>query len=152
VENEVFHKSFAQAFPLKSLTKNFIICEHYFTTTQRSKNMNTFSFIDELKFDEKGLIPIITQDFENGQVLMLAYANRQAMELTLQKGTVHYYSRSRKQLWHKGETSGHFQYVKEILYDCDADAVLIKIEQKGAACHTGKRSCFYRNQKGEEIL
>ncbi len=83
---------------------------------------------------------------------MLAYANRQAMELTLQKGTVHYYSRSRKQLWHKGETSGHFQYVKEILYDCDADAVLIKIEQKGAACHTGKRSCFYRNQKGEEIL
>ena len=108
--------------------------------------------LDELKFDEKGLIPIITQDFENGQVLMLAYANRQAMELTLQKGTVHYYSRSRKQLWHKGETSGHFQYVKEILYDCDADAVLIKIEQKGAACHTGKRSCFNKNQKGEEIL
>ena len=83
---------------------------------------------------------------------MLAYANKEAMELTLQKGTVYYYSRSRKQLWHKGETSGHFQYVKQILYDCDADAVLIKIEQIGAACHTGKRSCFYRNEKGEEIL
>lgn len=111
-----------------------------------------FSLIQQLKFDEKGLIPVITQDFQNGQVLMLAYANREAIELTLQKGTVHYYSRSRKQLWHKGETSGHFQYVKEILYDCDGDALLIKIDQKGAACHTGKRSCFYRNAKGEEIL
>lgn len=110
------------------------------------------SFIEQLKFDEKGLIPVITQDYQNGQVLMLAYANREAMELTLQKGTVHYYSRSRKQLWHKGETSGHFQHVKQILYDCDADAVLIKIEQIGSACHTGKRSCFYRNEKGEEIL
>ena len=98
------------------------------------------------------MIPVITQDYQNGQVLMLAYANKEAMELTLQKGTVYYYSRSRKQLWHKGETSGHFQYVKQILYDCDADAVLIKIEQIGAACHTGKRSCFYRNEKGEEIL
>lgn len=109
-------------------------------------------FIKQLKFDEKGLIPVITQDYQNGQVLMLGYANKEAMELTLQKGTVHYYSRSRKQLWHKGETSGHFQHVKQILYDCDADAVLIKVEQIGAACHTGKRSCFYRNEKGEEIL
>lgn len=110
------------------------------------------SWIEQLKFDEKGLIPVIAQDFKNNQVLMLAYANQEALELTLQKGTVHYYSRSRKQLWHKGETSGHFQYVKEILYDCDADAILIKVDQKGAACHTGKRSCFYRNEKGEEIL
>lgn len=108
--------------------------------------------IDQLKFDEKGLIPVITQDFETGQVLMLAYANKQAMALTLEKGTVHYYSRSRQELWHKGDTSGHFQVVKEILIDCDADAVLIKIDQKGAACHTGKRSCFYRNHLGKEIL
>lgn len=111
-----------------------------------------FSLIDQLKFDEKGLIPVITQDVENGQVLMLAYANREAMVKTLELGTVHYYSRSRQELWHKGETSGHYQHVKEILYDCDGDAVLIKIHQEGAACHTGKRSCFYRNQKGEEVL
>lgn len=110
------------------------------------------NFLDTLKFDEKGLIPVITQDYKTGQVLMLAYANREAMALTLEKGTVHYYSRSRQELWHKGETSGHFQYVKEILFDCDADAVLIKIEQKGAACHTGKYSCFYRNHLGEEVL
>lgn len=109
-------------------------------------------FINELKFDEKGLIPVITQDDRTGQVLMLAYANREAMEKTLEKGTVHYYSRSRQELWHKGETSGHYQHVKQILFDCDADAVLIKIDQDGAACHTGKRSCFYRNNKGEEII
>ena len=109
-------------------------------------------FLETLKFDEKGLIPVITQDYKTGQVLMLAYANKEAMRLTLEKGTVHYYSRSRQGLWHKGETSGHFQYVKEILFDCDADAVLIKVEQKGAACHTGKYSCFYRNYKGEEVL
>ncbi|MGE4215303.1 MAG: phosphoribosyl-AMP cyclohydrolase [Anaerotignaceae bacterium] len=110
------------------------------------------NFIDELKFDEKGLIPVIAQDYENGQVLMLAYANREAVALTLEKGTVHYYSRSRQELWHKGDTSGHFQIVKEIFYDCDGDTLLIKVEQKGAACHTGKRSCFYRNSLGEEVL
>ena len=108
--------------------------------------------IDELKFDENGLIPVIAQDYENGQVLMLAYANREAVALTIEKGTVHYYSRSRQELWHKGDTSGHFQTVKEILYDCDGDTLLIKVEQKGAACHTGKRSCFYRNSLGEEVL
>jgi phosphoribosyl-AMP cyclohydrolase len=111
-----------------------------------------FDFIKQLKFDEKGLIPVITQDYGNGQVLMLAYANKEAMEKTLELGTVHYYSRSRQELWHKGETSGHFQYVKEIRYDCDGDAVLILVEQKGAACHTGKRSCFYRNHEGKEVI
>ena len=107
---------------------------------------------DELKYDEKGLIPVIAQDYETNQVLMLAYANKEAVELTLEKGTVHYYSRSRQELWHKGDTSGHFQYVKEIYFDCDADALLIKIDQVGAACHTGKRSCFYRNEEGKEVL
>lgn len=109
-------------------------------------------FIAQLKFDKNGLIPVIAQDYKTNEVLMLAYANKEAMEKTLEQKTVYYYSRSRQELWHKGETSGHFQYVKEILYDCDADAVLIKIEQIGAACHTGKRSCFYRNSEGEEIL
>lgn len=109
------------------------------------------SVFDQLKFDDKGLIPVIAQDGENGQVLMLAYANREALELTLSTGTVHYFSRSRQEIWHKGATSGHFQEVKEILIDCDQDAVLIKINQIGAACHTGKRSCFYRNHLGREI-
>ena len=111
-----------------------------------------FDFIGQLKFDEKGLIPVIAQDYKTGQVLMLAYANKEAIKLTLEKGTVHYFSRSRQALWHKGETSGHFQKVKDILFDCDGDTLLIKVEQIGAACHTGKLSCFYRNFKGEEVL
>ena len=107
--------------------------------------------IDQLKYDEKGLIPVVTQDYQTGQVFMLAYANKEAMAKTVETGTVHYYSRSRQELWHKGATSGHFQEVKEILVDCDLDSVLIKIKQIGAACHTGKRSCFYRNLHGKEI-
>lgn len=108
--------------------------------------------IEQLKFDEKGLLPVIAQDNKTGQVLMLAWANKEAIEKTLEKGTVHYFSRSRNALWHKGETSGHFQHVKEILFDCDGDCLLIKVEQEGAACHTGKYSCFYRNQNGEEVI
>ena len=91
-------------------------------------------FISQLKFDEKGLIPVIAQDFTTGQVLMLAYANKEAIEKTLELGTVHYFSRSRNCLWHKGDTSGHFQHVKEILYDCDGDTILLKVIQDGAAC------------------
>ena len=107
---------------------------------------------DDLKYDEKGLIPVIAQDYETNQVLMLAYANKEAVERTIKERTCYYYSRSRQELWHKGDTSGHFQYVKEIYFDCDADALLIKIDQVGAACHTGKRSCFYRNEEGKEVL
>ena len=109
------------------------------------------SLADELKYDEKGLIPVIAQDYENKQVLMLAYANQEAVEKTLAEGTVYYYSRSRQELWHKGDTSGHFQLVKEIYYDCDMDALLILVDQIGAACHTGKRTCFYRNKDGKEV-
>ncbi len=100
--------------------------------------------VDIVKFDEKGLVPVIVQDFYNDQVLMLAYANKEAIEKTLQTGYAHYYSRSRKKLWKKGETSGHTQKVKQIFYDCDSDTLLIKVEQRGAACHTNHRSCFYR--------
>ncbi len=110
------------------------------------------SILEDLKYDEKGLIPVITQDYKTGQVLMLAYANKEAVERTVKEGTCYYYSRSRKELWHKGDTSGHFQIVKELYFDCDADALLIKIEQIGAACHTGKKSCFYRNIEGKEVL
>jgi phosphoribosyl-ATP pyrophosphohydrolase/phosphoribosyl-AMP cyclohydrolase len=100
-------------------------------------------FINKLKFDDKGLIPAIIQDYTNGQVLMLAYMNEQSLRKTMETGQTYFYSRSRDELWHKGETSGHFQNVKGMSYDCDADALLIKVEQMGAACHTGHRSCFF---------
>ena len=99
--------------------------------------------IDEIKFDE-GLIPAIIQHHETGQVLMLAYMNKESFEKTLETGTTWFWSRSRKSLWNKGETSGHFQYVKSISFDCDGDTLLIKVDQIGAACHTGNESCFYR--------
>jgi len=99
----------------------------------------------ELKFDEKGLIPVIVQDWQKNDVLMLAYMNRESLEKTLATKEMWYWSRSRQQLWHKGETSGHIQKVKELYYDCDADTLLAKVEQIGdIACHTGNRSCFFR--------
>lgn len=98
----------------------------------------------QLRFDDSGLIPAIVQDAENGQVLMLAYMNKESLQLTLEKGLTHFYSRSRQRIWQKGEESGHIQRVREISYDCDEDALLIKAEQVVAACHTGRRSCFFR--------
>jgi phosphoribosyl-AMP cyclohydrolase len=103
----------------------------------------------------QGLLPAIAQDWRTGQVLMLAYMNRTAWEKTLETGQVHYWSRSRNELWHKGGTSGHVQLVKEIWIDCDDDTILIKIEQTGGgACHTGYRSCFHRRLEadGTEIV
>lgn len=100
--------------------------------------------IKDLKYDSNGLIPAIVQDAENGDVLMVAYMNAESLAKTLEIGETVYWSRSRQEFWHKGETSGHTQKVKEIRYDCDADALLIKVEQKGAACHTGERTCFFR--------
>ncbi|MFA6384870.1 MAG: phosphoribosyl-AMP cyclohydrolase [Candidatus Omnitrophota bacterium] len=97
-----------------------------------------------LKFDKKGLIPAIIQDYKNNEVLMVAYMNLESVRRTLKLGKTCFWSRSRKEYWVKGETSGHYQYVKSIAYDCDADALLIKIRQVGAACHTGNRSCFFR--------
>ena len=98
-----------------------------------------------------GLIPAIAQDYETGEVLMLAYMNDEALAKTRETGKAHYWSRSRKKLWLKGETSGNFQVVKEIRIDCDSDAVLLLVEQKGGACHTGYRSCFYRTVDGEVV-
>ncbi|MDP8247830.1 MAG: phosphoribosyl-AMP cyclohydrolase [Candidatus Tritonobacter lacicola] len=101
-------------------------------------------FLEKMKFDEKGLIPAIIQDADTNEVLMLAYMNEDSFLETMETGLTHFWSRSRKKLWKKGESSGHTQKVHEILFDCDIDTLLIKVHQTGAACHKGYRSCFYR--------
>ncbi|MBI5599899.1 MAG: bifunctional phosphoribosyl-AMP cyclohydrolase/phosphoribosyl-ATP diphosphatase HisIE [Deltaproteobacteria bacterium] len=103
---------------------------------------------DTIKFNGNGLVPAIAQEAETGEVLMLAYMDRDALEKTLSTGKAHYYSRSREKLWLKGETSGNFQDVSSIYYDCDADAILLKVKQTGPACHTGERTCFFRRLTG----
>lgn len=110
------------------------------------------AWIDALKYDANGLIPAIIQDAENGQVLMVAYMNRESLQRTVETGLCTYWSRSRQQYWVKGETSGHVQRVRRILVDCDADALLIQVEQVGVACHTGHRSCFYREAQDENLV
>ena len=104
---------------------------------------------DVIKFDANGLIPAIVQDYQNNEVLMVAYMNKEALQRTLAEGKMVYWSRSRQKFWLKGESSGHFQLVKEVRIDCDGDALLFKVEQKGGACHTGYRSCFYRKLVAE---
>lgn len=99
-----------------------------------------------------GLVPCIVQDYTTSQVLMLAYMNEESLQKTIDTKLATYWSRSRNELWVKGETSGHYQHVREILVDCDEDTVLLKVDQDTAACHTGKYSCFYRNIDGEEVL
>lgn len=98
---------------------------------------------ERLKLNDNGMIPVIVQEADTDEVLMLAYMNRQAFEETLDSGVMTYYSRSRQELWKKGLTSGHFQYVKSLTADCDFDTILARVEQIGAACHTGKHSCFF---------
>ena len=100
--------------------------------------------LKSLRFNDAGLIPAVAQDWLDGAVLMLAWMNRESLDRTLESGEVHYWSRSRQELWHKGNTSGHFQILKGLRYDCDADVLLLTVEQRGdVACHTGARSCFY---------
>lgn len=102
--------------------------------------------IEKLDFKKgNGLIPAIVQDYKNNEVLMLAYVNKESMKKTIETGQTWFFSRSRKMLWHKGETSGNIQTIKEIKVDCDNDTVLFLVKQKGAACHTGEKSCFYRS-------
>ena len=100
---------------------------------------------DNLKYDEKGLIPTVIQDWKSGEVLMVAYMNSESLKRTVETRLTWFWSRSRQKFWQKGETSGHIQKVKEIRYDCDQDTLLIKVEQTGPACHTGSRSCFFRS-------
>jgi len=102
------------------------------------------AMIAKVKFNRRGLAPAIAQDADSKEVLMMAYMNRKSLRLTIETGLCHYWSRSRKKLWKKGESSGHIQRVRKILYDCDGDTLLILIDQEGPACHTGNRSCFYR--------
>jgi phosphoribosyl-AMP cyclohydrolase / phosphoribosyl-ATP pyrophosphohydrolase len=107
--------------------------------------------IDRIEFDEKGLVPVIAQDAAAGDVLTLAYANREALEKTLSSGEAHYYSRSRSELWRKGATSGNTQRVVEVRLDCDGDALLYMVEPRGPACHTGQKSCFFTTLAGEGV-
>jgi len=108
--------------------------------------------LPRLSFDDDGLLPVIAQDAVSGEVLMLAYADAEAVEATLATRQAHYHSRSRGELWRKGETSGHVQRVVEVRYDCDEDALLYRVEQTGPACHTGNRSCFYRRVETVDAL
>ena len=107
-------------------------------------------FINQLRFNEDGLIPAIAQDWLDGAVLMMAWMNQESIERTIKSGEVHYWSRSRNEIWHKGETSGHTQILKEMRYDCDADVILLTIEQTGSiSCHTGARSCFFEESMNQ---
>jgi phosphoribosyl-AMP cyclohydrolase len=102
-------------------------------------------WLDQIKWNDDGLVPVIAQDAGDEKVLMVAWMNREAMQLTAEKGRAVYWSRSRNRLWHKGEESGHQQLVREIRLDCDDDVVILRVEQKGGiACHTGRRSCFFK--------
>lgn len=99
---------------------------------------------ETIRFDDRGLVPCVVQDWQTGEVLTLAYMNAESLELTRSTGETHFFSRSREELWHKGETSGNVQRVRQLRYDCDADAILALVEPAGPACHTGERSCFHR--------
>ena len=109
------------------------------------------SWLDDIRFDEKGLVPAIAQDANSGKILMMAWMSRESLKLTAEKKQAVYWSRSRGKLWFKGEESGHTQKVQEIRFDCDEDVILLKVEQFGGiACHTGRESCFYRQLQGDK--
>jgi phosphoribosyl-AMP cyclohydrolase len=104
---------------------------------------------EEIKFDANGLVPAIVQDADSNEVLMMAWMNEESLRLTKDQGTTWFWSRSRQELWNKGATSGNLQHVTEMLYDCDGDVILVKVHPDGPACHTGERTCFYRQLKSE---
>ena len=107
---------------------------------------------DALRFDADGLLPAVAQHADSGEILMFAWMNREALRETLQSGRVCYFSRSRGSLWRKGETSGNVQQLKELRFDCDGDVILMKVDQTGPACHTGRASCFYLKVEGEQVI
>lgn len=113
-----------------------------------SDNVESPDWLDAIRWTEDGLVPAIAQDADTGDILMMAWMNRESLRLTAEEGQAVYWSRSRGKLWRKGETSGHQQVIRDIRLDCDEDVILLKVEQKGGiACHTGRRSCFYRTLK-----
>ena len=118
-----------------------VLPEGSLSMSEKKKSAVSWS---EFKLNSDGLIPVVVQDAENDQVLMVAYMNEEAFQLTVETGRMTYWSRSRQEIWVKGLTSGHFQYVKSLFLDCDNDTILAKVEQVGAACHTGSRSCFFQ--------
>lgn len=114
--------------------------------------MITTEALDSLKYNADGLIPAIAQQYDTHEVLMMAWMNRASIEETLQTGRVCYWSRSRNKFWRKGESSGQMQVLKEFRYDCDADTILLLVDQTGPACHTGRRSCFYNKVEGDQVI
>ena len=107
--------------------------------------------LDSLPYNSDGLIPAISQQYDTGEVLMMAWMNRQSIDETLEKGRVCYWSRSRQKYWRKGESSGQIQQLKEMRFDCDGDTILLIVDQTGPACHTGRRSCFYNQVRGDKV-
>jgi phosphoribosyl-AMP cyclohydrolase len=114
--------------------------------------MSLSATLDTLKYNSDGLIPAIAQQFDTHEVLMMAWMNRESIEETLQTGRVCYWSRSRNKFWRKGESSGQMQVLKEFRFDCDADTILLLVDQTGPACHTGRRSCFYNKVEGDQVI
>ena len=110
------------------------------------------SVLDQLKYNEAGLIPAIAQQYDTGEMLMMAWMNRASIEETLQTSQVCYWSRSRQAFWRKGESSGQMQLLKELRFDCDLDTILLLVDQTGAACHTGRRHCFFYKVEGEQVI
>ncbi|WP_296935109.1 phosphoribosyl-AMP cyclohydrolase [uncultured Marinobacter sp.] len=118
-----------------------------------SDNVENPDWLETIRWTEDGLVPAIAQDADTGDILMMAWMNRESLRLTAEEGQAVYWSRSRGKLWRKGETSGHQQVIRDIRLDCDEDVILLKVEQKGGiACHTGRRSCFYRTLKDGQWL
>lgn len=127
----------------------------WWTYDKETRALNMETFLDSLKYDANGLITAVVQDHENSEILMVAFMNREAVRRTLESGRTCFWSRSRRKYWVKGETSGHVQTVKGVFVDCDKDALVVRVEQTGAACHEGYRSCFFRqvdDQGGETIV
>jgi phosphoribosyl-AMP cyclohydrolase len=130
---------------LQGFAHDFFVVARAFSGKVRRQIAKRMSFLEKLKFDASGLIPAIIQEQSTGRVLMMAWMNRESLEKTIATGKTHFWSRSRQKFWMKGESSGHTQAVKDVSFDCDGDTLLIQVEQIGAACHEGYRSCFFRS-------